>query len=827
MTGAQVPAGRCAPVTNNELLESSMLTFGIQQLTRDIADDLREDCRGVRDCNCTCTCPGGIDPNGDGEPDCHCSRLDSFLCDPGFTIRKFANAPLEDALSGLAPPEAAELIDAIVYKSYEFILSDGFGAALQRPYISGIGFGWEGNKPKVLLFCAWESGDPRCDTAAKELSTKNPWKLEVTTQKAGAALVLNGNSSGGSCRDRISIGDEAGHRRVKPGTIGCRVVDQDDASKSYVLGCSHAFAATGHGVPHRDRVVPKTKGLGLCPIGTLHDFVPIQFGGELGNQVDAAIVRLDDNYDTFHYKSRTVGGYGPPRSSPAARVCIGEQVMKHGYATDLTYGHVVALHGIFKVQYGPLVALFEDQIVVQPIPGEVFCEGGDSGSLVVSVPASEQTAPFPIGLAFAGTSGQTLVNRVGPVLDQLGVKIDSVPGADERNAPVELIETSEAKQRVEDVAVIQWDFFESKIEHQWDFGFSGAEGFDSNAAPFKSGRDTWASTGSVDLAYRFQREHGDEALDSLEIGFSALKILHNKSQETAPVAFDFHTSYDWDFPTRRDNRLTQLTLGVELDSSWVLSRGTQFENDVGLTGALMATWDKHGKCEMDNTVLFISDVTRHDPTPTRSDAALDRGGKLFSTGIEHTVFSERFDPNLECERAGPFRRILRADSVTFYLGVEFVRYDADGTELGSDTWVIRSGGEQPMFRSRWAVDWYGETARSTFSNPSQELPGVRHEEDSVLLDVGVRWRWLGRDRDPDRSKRLSHLDVRLGWVKEWINSNVDLYDYDRSVITFGIDGRVFSQRRRGAPPITESGGSRSRRRSSQSGTSSAQVPQRQ
>ncbi len=732
----------------------------------------------------------------------------------------------------------ADLVTAIVAEIVDRVFVDRFDAMLQEPGVSGMGVGWEDGRFRLKVFCAWdlpgEDELPLCGdekAAGKLREAFDPvLKLAFGEPESGKVLVrerYSGVIGALGANKVVPSGGGAGHPRVREGTIGSFVVDMVDPDFRYLLGCNHVFAATGHGIPFRDPAVLRPRGFNHQRVGTLWRYLPIEFDNfddEAWNEVDAAIVRLDQSDTTI--KAHNAWSLN---EAPAKNVCIEDRVHKYGSKSSKTAGNVIALHAKFKVRYGPKVAYFEDQIVVRHEghsrkDRKAFCKPGDSGSLVVTEPY--EGAAQAVGLAFAGTSDYTLVNRIGPVLHGLGVKIDPGPGTQriadsrvEEHTPVVGFESPKKVGRSSPV-------FEKPevVDNQWDGVFSGVVGHNSNAAPLTDDEiETVVAGLMLEGDYRRRHYHDEQRSHGFDVGFSASGDWHDDSKRTAPLMAN--TRFDWTRDSTRfeDRKLAQISFGFGGDLGWVWSRGDPFERNSSLTGALMLTWDKHGHCELDNTVLFGSGVLRDDPWVDEDQMHLDRSGTLYSVGLEHTVFSDKFDPNLDCERAGPFRQILRSDSLTYFFGAEFVRFNSDGTEFGSDTYIARTGGELPLGRSRLSIDWYGELTRSDFFDPSDEAPGIRHEDDAGLLDVGLRWRIT---EEGDRTRRLSHLDLRLGVQQEWINSSVDLYDYARTAVTLGLDGRFFRQRLDGAaPPITESGGSRSRRRTTQSGTSSAQVPQ--
>lgn len=65
---------------------------------------------------------------------------------------------------------------------------------------------------------------------------------------------------------------------------------------------------------------------------------------------------------------------------------------------------------------GGKVALMTEQILVRAVGGQSFSAGGDSGSLVV-----EEQTRRPLGLLCGGGPQLSVVNRIGAVLDALGL----------------------------------------------------------------------------------------------------------------------------------------------------------------------------------------------------------------------------------------------------------------------------------------------------------------------------------------------------------------------------------------------------------------------
>jgi hypothetical protein len=99
---------------------------------------------------------------------------------------------------------------------------------------------------------------------------------------------------------------------------------------------------------------------------------------------------------------------------------LGIQVQKYGRTTGRTVGTVDGINATVDVCYDSsctLVARFGNQLNISP---GTFSAGGDSGSLVIS----NDSAKNPIGLLFAGSSTNTIANRIDLVLNRFGVTID-------------------------------------------------------------------------------------------------------------------------------------------------------------------------------------------------------------------------------------------------------------------------------------------------------------------------------------------------------------------------------------------------------------------
>jgi hypothetical protein len=218
----------------------------------------------------------------------------------------------------------------------------------------------------------------------------------------------------------VPIGVSTGHPGVTAGTIGARVTD---GTQTFALSNNHVFA-NNNGAEIGDGLLqPGVVDGGRAPddvLATLHDFEPIRFCQGIlcpQNQIDAAVALT--SVDQVGY-STPENGYGTPRTETMAAT-IGMRVQKYGRTTGHTIGRVTGINATIDVNYRTGTARFEGQILVSD---GSFSTGGDSGSLVVSkgLWAADRR---PVGLLFAGSNTNTIVNPIDLVLDRFGVRVDA------------------------------------------------------------------------------------------------------------------------------------------------------------------------------------------------------------------------------------------------------------------------------------------------------------------------------------------------------------------------------------------------------------------
>jgi hypothetical protein len=208
----------------------------------------------------------------------------------------------------------------------------------------------------------------------------------------------------------VPCGVSCGHVRVKWGTLGCLVVLNNN--RLAILSSNHVLANDNNARPGDSIIQPGRIDGGQDPgdrIGVLERFVPIQFSGP--NQVDCAAAWTSFSLVKSQHVTYRMN---PTPLTPSLSL----SVMKNGRTTQATQGVItgVAVNNV-RVAFGGGVAVFNDQIIIRPIGGGSFSQGGDSGSVVVSVGTRQ-----PVGLLFAGSATHTIANPIGSVISELGIR---------------------------------------------------------------------------------------------------------------------------------------------------------------------------------------------------------------------------------------------------------------------------------------------------------------------------------------------------------------------------------------------------------------------
>jgi hypothetical protein len=149
-------------------------------------------------------------------------------------------------------------------------------------------------------------------------------------------------------------------------------------------------------------------------VATLSEWIPLGTGN-----VDAALAAIVGGAVKTDGSILDIGKPSTTTASIGAST-IGQGVAKSGRTTGLTCSNISSISTNVKVQYQQgcnsgkkFTVTYTNQIVVG---GSGFSAGGDSGSLIVTSDNAQ-----PIGLLYAGSSTDTIGNRIGDVTSALGV----------------------------------------------------------------------------------------------------------------------------------------------------------------------------------------------------------------------------------------------------------------------------------------------------------------------------------------------------------------------------------------------------------------------
>lgn len=201
------------------------------------------------------------------------------------------------------------------------------------------------------------------------------------------------------------------------GTLGCLV---RRGSRTYILSNNHVMAGTNQGPVGVGIPQPGQFDSGVCPddvIAELTRWIAIDFAGP--NLVDCAIARVSDLSLVDARMLRDDGSLEAvvtPHILPSLKLAV----QKSGRTTQNTQGAIDAVNITINVSYpGQGTAQFRHQFRVRGNPAP-FSAGGDSGSLVTTLPGNQ-----PVGLLFAGNAATnvTFCNPIRTVLNAFGVEI--------------------------------------------------------------------------------------------------------------------------------------------------------------------------------------------------------------------------------------------------------------------------------------------------------------------------------------------------------------------------------------------------------------------
>lgn len=202
------------------------------------------------------------------------------------------------------------------------------------------------------------------------------------------------------------------HFRVTAGTLGCFV--KDSAGKTYILSNNHVLANSNKAKLDDVILQPGKLDGGVKSkhvIAKLSNFKILDLN--VANTMDAAIAEVEDDRGLIMKINRTnkIKGSILPAN--------GLKVEKFGRTTGLTKGRITTRNLDLKVDFGNKLIEFRDQFEIKGNRGTMFCDGGDSGSLIF-----EKDSLKAVGLLFAGTDdGTTFATPIKEVLTHFAIKI--------------------------------------------------------------------------------------------------------------------------------------------------------------------------------------------------------------------------------------------------------------------------------------------------------------------------------------------------------------------------------------------------------------------
>jgi len=238
------------------------------------------------------------------------------------------------------------------------------------------------------------------------------------------------------------------------GTLGSLV--KDTSGKLYILSNNHVLARSNAGkagelIMQRGYVdtAPVCSTTGTINVANLTKFVTLNFAGG-NNTVDAAIAKIISGQVKTDGTILEIGTVSATTVSPT----VGLKVEKSGRTTAMTKGSIgavnvtVSVTGYGACGTGTSTAKFINQFQIN---SSTFSSGGDSGSLIVTQPATGKK-PNPVGLLFAGSSTSTIGNPISSVLSSLGVSFvgTTAEALVETPADPEIQRVSQVKDRYDD-----------------------------------------------------------------------------------------------------------------------------------------------------------------------------------------------------------------------------------------------------------------------------------------------------------------------------------------------------------------------------------------
>jgi hypothetical protein len=229
----------------------------------------------------------------------------------------------------------------------------------------------------------------------------------------------------------LRLGASIGYMDITTGTLGCFVRDPNNPDQTLILSNNHVLANENHTTENAPITQPtKADGGGLpqYQVASLYKYIPLQFGENTINQVDAAVAAINEGVDNEPNEIPDAvslrGLYSNPQNT-----LLGKVVVKQGRTTGLTYGRITTIElDDILIKYVKGKCVFNGLIEIEGInqrdssePGDssVFSRPGDSGSLIIDTDGNA------VGLLFAGNEQENIsfATPIEIVLKNLDVEL--------------------------------------------------------------------------------------------------------------------------------------------------------------------------------------------------------------------------------------------------------------------------------------------------------------------------------------------------------------------------------------------------------------------
>lgn len=270
--------------------------------------------------------------------------------------------------------------------------------------VNGVGVGEKQNGENFIKILTRESLPVNTSSLSQYYGIK---KEDLVVEKVGSIRFKTPTSYHRPPFPGISVG----HYKITAGTLGCFV--QDEKGKSYILSNNHVLANTDNSF-WRDPILQPGKLDGgdrrKHIIASLSYVVPLSRTAP--NFMDAAIAVIENdlNLEYSIYKKGRVAGIVLPYNKM--------KVEKWGRTTGHTTGSITTRNLDIQVDFDSEILEFHDQFEIRG-RGIMFCDGGDSGSLIL-----ERGTFNSVGLLFAGNDeGTTYATPISEVLTSFSVNI--------------------------------------------------------------------------------------------------------------------------------------------------------------------------------------------------------------------------------------------------------------------------------------------------------------------------------------------------------------------------------------------------------------------